>query len=84
MPRDKRNRLGGWCLRLDESIRMIEDGLWGWASVGLVVYFIMVVKMMVDEVHAPFCHGNHTNSSSVRPHLKNRSVNATKRRNNWH
>jgi hypothetical protein len=27
-------------------------------------------KMLVDEVRAPFRHGNHTNSSSVRPHLK--------------
>ena len=49
---------------------------------GLVVCLIMVVKVAVDEVRAPFRHGNHTNSSSVRPHLKNRSVNATKRGNN--
>ena len=59
MPQDKRNRLRGWCLRLEESIRTIEDGLWSWVSVGLVVYLIMVVKLVVDEVHAPFCHVNH-------------------------
>ena len=59
MPQDKRSRLRGWCLRLEESIRTIEDGLWSWVSVGLVVYLIMVVKFVVDEVHAPFCHVNH-------------------------
>ena len=35
----------------------------------MVVYLIVeeveVVKMAVDEVDAPFRHGNHTNSSSV-------------------
>jgi hypothetical protein len=53
-----------------------------WASAGLVLYLIMVVEMVVDEVHAvhaPFRHGNHTNSSSVRPHLKNHSNIPTKR-----
>jgi len=44
---------------LEESIRTIEDGLWSWVSVGLVVYLIMVVKLVVDEVHAPFRHVNH-------------------------
>ena len=48
---------------MDESIRTIEDDLWSWASTGLVVYLIMVVvevvSMTVDEVHAPFHHGNH-------------------------
>ena len=37
----------------------MRDGLWSWTSVGLVVYLIMVVKFVVDEVHAPFCHVNH-------------------------
>ena len=36
-------------------------------------------KMLVDEVRAPFRHGNHTNSSSVRPHLKSHSNIPTKR-----
>ena len=67
-----------WCLRLDKSIIMIEDGLWSWASAELVVYLIMVVKKAVDEVHTPFRHGNH-DFLSVRPHLKNHSIKLTKR-----
>ena len=57
MPRD---RLRGWCPRLDGSIRTMKDGLWSWTSVGLVVHLIMVVTAAVDEVCAPFRHGNHT------------------------
>ena len=49
---------------------------------GLVVYLIMeeveVVKMAVDEVHAPFRHGNHEFFKCT-PHLKIFPIELTKR-----